>query len=278
MFTQPKDFLIMSLAVGDFIISSMVCPFGFSAALSKKWTTGLGGCVWYGFLSTWVGLASILQLTAISIERYKTLCSPTPNITSQKLILQVVIASWVFALIASCFPLMGWSKYTLEDYGLHCSILWSSRDISNISYCLFLLLFFFLIPIVAIAFAYTKIVFAVKRVYVNAEATWGASAKVTLESYRAQVKVSKQLFLITFCFLFAWTPYAVSSLLKVFGGHQFQAGNHEIPSICAKMSNIYNPVIYFFTYKRLRHKLFQMLREVPNRFFKNNQVSSANIM
>lgn len=60
--------------------------------------------------------------------------------------------------------------------------------------------------------------------------------------------------------MFAWTPYAIASMLVVLFGSKIPYGYHEYPSLFAKTSNIYNPIIYFFTYQSLREKAIDMLR------------------
>jgi hypothetical protein len=65
----------MSLAVGDFFVSFLACPFGFSSAIARKWIWGHSGCIWYAFITTLVGLASIVQLAILAIERFVTLRS-----------------------------------------------------------------------------------------------------------------------------------------------------------------------------------------------------------
>ena len=258
--TQPKDVLILSLAIGDFVMSSLVCPLGFASAVSRRWTSGHTGCVFYGFFSTWIGLASIAQLSLLAVERYITLSSPTPNVISVKKAFQMVMAAWVVSFLACCLPLFGWSEYTFEGFGLYCSILWDSSSAVDSSYSFFLLVVFFVLPMSAILFSYVKIFFIVRRMYVNADTMWGADAQATKESYEAQVKTSKQLLLMIAGFIFAWTPYAVMAMVVAVFRGEIPLGYHEFPSLFAKTSNIYNPIIYFFTYQSLREKALDLLR------------------
>ena len=257
---QPQDVLILSLAVGDFVMSSLVCPFGFASAVSRNWTSGYAGCVFYGFFSTWIGLSSIAQLSLHAIERYVTLSSPIPNVISVKRAFQMVMIAWISSFLASCFPLMGWSEYTFEGVGLYCSISWDSSSASDNSYSFFLLIVFFLLPVAAILFSYVKIFFIVRQIYLNAETMWGHEAQATKESYEAQVKTAKQQLLMIAGFIFAWTPYAIMSTMVAIFGVKIPYGYHEYPSLFAKTSNIYNPIIYFFTYQSLREKAIGLLR------------------
>nr|QYF06563.1 ciliary opsin [Macrobiotus sp.] len=54
-------------------------------------------------------------------------------------------------------------------------------------------------------------------------------------------------------FLFAWMPYAVVSLIVVFGGdYLITPSAAAAPAIFAKSSIIYNPIIYVLTNPKVR--------------------------
>jgi hypothetical protein len=183
-----------SLAVGDFFVSFLACPFGFSSAIARKWIWGHSGCIWYAFITTLVGLASIVQLAILAIERFVTLRSPIPNIVSTRQICQAILICWFLALLVSCLPLIGLSKYTFEGLELHCSIFWDIRSVDNLIFCLFLLIIFYLAPPGAILVSYVKIFLIVRRVYKNADRMWGREAQATKQSYVAQVKMTNNSF------------------------------------------------------------------------------------
>ena len=262
MLKESKDILVFSLAVGDLTMSALVCPFGFSSAVAGTWTTGKVGCVWYGFVTTCIGLSSMLQLAVISVERYYTLSHPNAKPVKRQCIAEIIILSWVIAFAASCLPLFGWSEYTFEGFGLHCSIAWSSERKKYAWYCCSLLVLFFTIPVTAIGISYGKMYLVVRGIFRYARTMWGTNTQVTRRSYMAQVKITKQLFIVTSCFLLAWTPYAVISMLRAFTTLKFAVGVYELPALFTKISNIYNPIVYFFMYKRLRKKAFQTLNDI----------------
>lgn len=259
MLKESKDILIFSLAIGDLIMTSLVCPLAFSSAVVMKWTTGKLGCTFYAFFTTWIGLSSMLQLALNALERHHTLSNPKANRTSVKRTILAIVSCWVIAFVASCLPLSGLSEYTFEGFGLHCSIVWSTDTRNYAWYCLTLLVFFYAIPVVAISICYAKMFLVVRRIFRNATEMWGAEAQSTRKSYMAQVKFTKQLLVVTGGFLFAWTPYAVMSMLRAFTDLQVPVGAFELPALFSKTSNIYNPIIYFFMYKRLRRNSLQML-------------------
>lgn len=89
---------------------------------------------------------------------------------------------------------------------------------------------------------------------------WGHDAMATRESYTAQVKTAKQLLLMTAGFMFAWAPYAIVSSMTVFSLITVPNDYKVYPALFAKTSVIYNPIIYFFTYRSLRQKASDLVR------------------
>ena len=260
MLSHAKDILLFSLAIGDFMMSFFACPLGFSSAIARRWLWGHLGCVSYAFIMTWMGLASITQLAILAVERFVTLRSLTPNIVSTRRTCKAVIASWSLTFLVSCAPFIGWSKYTFEGFGLHCAVIWNIRSVGNLTYCLFLLIIFYVVPVSAILVSYMKIFSIVRRIYKNADTMWGSEAQATKEGYVAQVKVAKQSVFMIVGFMFAWTPYAVMSAMIIFFDVKISLRVREYPSMFAKTSVIYNPIIYFFTYRILRVRAMEVLK------------------
>ena len=259
LLSHPKDVLMFSLAFGDFVSSFFACPFGFSSAIARRWLWGNPGCIWYAFITTWVGLASIIQLATWAVEQHIVLRSPTLNVVSVGKTFRAVLVCWSLAFFVSCLPLMGWSDYALEGLGLHCAISWGTRSLSNLSFCVFLLVVFFVAPVGAILISYVSVLVVVRRMYKHANRIWGSEASGTRECYVAQVKIAKQLVFMTVAFLFAWAPYAIMCFMILFTDVNISLETREYPSMFAKTSILYNPIIYVFTYPKLRKNAWKTI-------------------
>ena len=260
MLSQPKDLLILSLAFGDFVACLFACPLALSSAMLRRWLWGNFGCVFYAFISAWVGLASVVQLAILAIERYITLRSPIPFVVSRRRMIQAILACWLFIFIVCCSPLIGWSEYTFEALGLHCSMNWEERSVGNVTFCMFLLIGFFFMPVCTIVVSYMKVFFIVRRVYKNAAEMWGSEAQATKRSYVSQVKSAKKTLVMIFGFIFAWSPYAIMCTMILFSDVEIPLRTRLYPSMFAKTALIYNPIIYFFGYRKLRRRALAMLR------------------
>ena len=262
LLTHARDVFILCIAIGDFFLTVSVCPLSLSSSVAGKWLWGRGGCIWYGFITTCSSLAAVCEITALAFVSYITIRSSTPNPVSTRRAFQAVLCSWLLGILSSCFPIIGWSEYTFEAFGLHCSINWDLITLGNLTYSAYLLIIFYLLPVSIIVFSYTKIFFLIRRVYFQAEERWGPTADVTKDTYQGQVKVAKQLMVTILGFMVVWTPYAVISTLVLAFGTDISHGFREYPAMFAKLSVVVNPVLYFFTHRKLRAQAFETLKWV----------------
>ena len=260
LLSHPQDVVLVSLAIGDFVICFFICPLGVSSAIAEHWLWGDTGCVLYAFTTTWVGLTSVIQLVLLAVERYITLRSSTRIVVTARKTFQAVLISWFLAFLVCCAPLIGLSKYTLEGIGLHCSILWDTRSIGDLTFCLFLLIVFYFIPIAVILACYVKIFLIVLNVYKNADYMLGPEALATKRSYLAKVKTTKQFLVIIVCFMIAWTPYAIISVMIVIFRMKIPLATLEYLTMLTKTAPLSTPLAHFFTYRRLRREALKILK------------------
>lgn len=109
---------------------------------------------------------------------------------------------------------------------------------------------------------------------------WGENAAPTLEAVQAESKTARMAFIMSLCFLFAWTPYAMVSLYAVIRVPKpiISPLVASLPALFAKTAACYNPVIYFLLFKKFRASLRKTLRPLSpcGRFTKQDR-SNANI-
>jgi c-opsin len=86
-------------------------------------------------------------MSIISFERYYVLKDPLnmKKITNKKVTIAIIV-SIIFSLFWTLMPLLGWSKYTLEDGLTGCSIEWKPININIISYNILMFIFVFFLP------------------------------------------------------------------------------------------------------------------------------------
>ena len=113
---SAPSYLILSIAVSDFLSCSVAIPFSIARHFKKEWPFGMAGCQAHAFMIFLLALVSLSHLAAISAGKYLTI---TRSLSKQsyfnkKKVMNVIIASWIFSLGFSAASLVVWSRI----YGL----------------------------------------------------------------------------------------------------------------------------------------------------------------
>ncbi|KAK2554600.1 Melanopsin [Acropora cervicornis] len=247
--------IILSITIGDWLHAFLAYPVAVFANASHD-SQGLTGvvCSWYGFITVFLSFGIMLHHATFAVERAIVIQYATTSLTNAKTINFMVVSLWAFALLWSSLPLLGWSAYV--PHVVLCSLDWQSRDLHDVVfvYCIFFV--FFLAPIVVMVTSYYKIFQTVKKMTQNARDLWGEKAAPTREAFESQKKTARMACVMSYCFLFAWTPYAAVSLYVFLWKPQSMAPSISIvPALFAKTSACFNPVIYFLLFRKFRESL-----------------------
>ncbi|XP_078378506.1 melanopsin-like [Oculina patagonica] len=272
--------LVLSIAVGDWLHAVLAFPFGIVANASHGWEMDDALCKWYAFITTFTSFGITLHHCTFAIERAAVINYAVASRSILRKLHFVIVGLWMFALLWSIFPFFGWSAYAHEGASALCSIHWQSSDPSDIAYIACIFFFFYAGPIGAMVTAYSSIFHTVKKMTQNAHHMWGENAAPTLEAVRAESKTARMSFIMSFCFIFAWTPYAVVSLYAVIKAPDPVVSPlvAALPALFAKTAACYNPVIYFLLFKKFRVSLRQTLRPLSVLVsFSKTDTSNANI-
>ncbi|NXG42826.1 OPSP protein, partial [Psilopogon haemacephalus] len=193
------------------------------------------------------GIVSLTSLAVLSYERYCTMTGRAEaDPTNYRKAWIGIVLSWTYSLIWTTPPLFGWSSYGPEGPGTTCSVNWHSKDTNNVSYVICLFIFCLVIPFGIIVYSYGRLLCAVRQV---------SSIKKETGRSREQ-RILIMVVVMVICFLLCWLPYATVVLIATFGkpGLITPAAS-IIPSLLAKSSTVYNPIIYVFLNKQVR-KIF----------------------
>lgn len=105
------NYLILSLAVADLMVATLVMPLSIVQVVSKVWFLGSDVCdMWVSF-DVLCCTASILHLVAISVDRYwaVTNIDYIRNRSAKRILLMIAMA-WTVGMFISVPPLFGWKK------------------------------------------------------------------------------------------------------------------------------------------------------------------------
>lgn len=121
------NYLIVSLAVADWLVGVLSNPFQLLQVINyRHWPPELGdsGCHFWIWVDMLCSAASILSLTAISIDRLVAILEPLKyeERMRTKHIYLMICVTWVFALICACLSLVKWKDEPVILVSAECFI------------------------------------------------------------------------------------------------------------------------------------------------------------
>lgn len=112
-----------------------------------------------------LGIVSLVSLSLLSYERYKAvLHSSKVDLSDFRKAWFSIGGAWLYSLLWTLPPLLGWSSYGPEGPGTTCSVQWHLRSPASISYVLCLFIFCLLLPLLLMVYSYCRILVAIRRV------------------------------------------------------------------------------------------------------------------
>ncbi|KAJ4946484.1 hypothetical protein JOQ06_024150 [Pogonophryne albipinna] len=184
------------------------------------------------------GIVSLVSLSVLSYERYTAvLLSSRVDISDFRKCWLCVGGSWLYSLLWTLPPLLGWSSYGPEGPGTTCSVQWHLRSPSSVSYVLCLFIFCLLLPLLVMIYSYGRILVAIRRV-----------GKINLlAAHRREQHIMAMVLSMVSCYMLCWMPYGIMALVATFGRSGLVTPVVSVvPSVLAKFSTVINPIIYVF--------------------------------
>ncbi|KAM9821147.1 opsin 4xa [Neosynchiropus ocellatus] len=257
----PPNIFIINLAVSDFLMAITQSPIFFVNSLYKGWIFGETGCKIYAFCGALFGITSMINLLAISVDRYIVISKPLQAIqwSSRRRTFLIISLVWLYSLAWSLAPLLGWSSYIPEGLMTSCTWDYVTSTPSNKSYTLMLCCFVFFIPLAIISYCYLCMFLAIRQASRDVEKLGSQVRKSTLlqqQSIKTEWKLAKIAFVVIIVFVLSWSPYACVTLIAWAGyGSALNPYSKAVPAVIAKASAIYNPFIYAIIHSNYRQTL-----------------------
>lgn len=155
-----QNFFIVSLAVADLTVAILVLPLNVAYSIRGRWDFGIPMCKMWLTSDVLCCTASILNLSAIALDRYWAITDPINYAQKRTVerVLMLIIGVWVLSLVISSPPLIGWNDWPDHfDPDTPCQLT------SNQGYVIYSSLGSFFIPLIIMTLVYIEIYVATRR-------------------------------------------------------------------------------------------------------------------
>ncbi|XP_042339410.1 trace amine-associated receptor 4-like, partial [Plectropomus leopardus] len=210
---SPTNFLILSLAVSDFLVGLLLMPNGIFLA-EACWLLGDLMCALYYLVDFIVTSSSVGNMVLISIDRYLAICDPlhyTTRITLDRTKIFVCLC-WICSIFFSCFII----KYSMRRPDSQNSCYGECVVILNHITGAVDLVFTFVGPITVIIVLYMRVfVVAVSqaRAMRSHIAAITPQGSVSVTAKKSEMKAATTLGIVVVVFLLCFCPHFTPSLI-----------------------------------------------------------------
>ncbi|CAF3952181.1 unnamed protein product [Rotaria sordida] len=273
---HPTNFILMSLAIADLLVTTTVMIPGFIFEIKQKWIFGRVFCnIWVANDITFC-TASILHLVAVSFDRYVAIENPLKykQKMTKRTILIIIGCIWLISFLLSYGPVL-LGVYSRSRAGIISSDPTECGMRPNLIYSIISSSTSFYIPLIIILFLYGRI-FKTAREHSqelhkleNIIKRLHRNAKFQIESskWKKNMKAIRTLGIVVGVFVACWLPFFVMYLLLAYCNYKCVTPNIERYITWIETSSLYlgyansfcNPVIYAFSNKEFRNAFFEIL-------------------
>ncbi|XP_030042027.1 neuromedin-U receptor 2-like [Microcaecilia unicolor] len=279
----PTNLYLFSLAISDL----MVLIFGMPLETYEMWQNypfpfGESGCYFKTFLFETVCFASVLNVTALSVERYIAVVHPlkTKHVMTNTHARRVISTIWVTSLLCAIPNTSLHGIYyiylpSLEkiEESATCSMLkpkWMYNLVIQIT-----TIFFYFVPVAVITVLYLLIgcqltkekKFPIGKLGKNCNSN--TSWKIHLEHGRRR-QITKMLCVVVIVFIICWAPFHTDRLLWSFITHWTDVMHtafqyvHILSGIFFYLSAAVNPIIYNLLSTKFRERFREIVCRNPD--------------
>lgn len=269
---KTTNYFLFSLAISDLMTAFFSMPFDVEALLHPfQWSSGEFVCDFWTFMYLIAAPTSILNLMAVSLDRYLAISTPLKyyNVMKPKLALLIIALIWLYSLTFTTTGMLRWPFYEHSVIGGFCYF--------NVSpyYSMVSSAVNFILPTVIMCVIYYhiyKIASAHARRIAKEAVTSSVasnsnedSGTITSEKKRIKrnIKAAKTIAIIVSTFLLCWMPL---TLISTVGSvcKECLLVNAELwmaLMVLAYMNSAMNPILYSFFNQQFREsfkKLFKL--------------------
>lgn len=266
---HPTNFILMSLAIADLLVTTTVMIPGFIYEIKQKWIFGRVFCnVWVANDITFC-TASILHLVAVSFDRFVAIENPLKykQKMTKRAIFIIIGCIWLISVLLSYGPVL-LGVYSQSKTADQSSDSTECNMRPNRIYSIISSSTSFYIPLIIILFLYGRIFITARKhshelqKLENIIKRLHSNEKFVLESakWKKNVKAIRTLGIVVGVFIACWLPFFIMYVLLAYCDYVCVNPSLERYITWIGYANSFcNPVIYAFSNKEFRNAFYEIL-------------------
>ncbi|TRY77878.1 hypothetical protein TCAL_12047 [Tigriopus californicus] len=255
MRTIPNTF-IANMSLSDLLMATFNCIFNYIFMRDNRWDFGAAHCTINNFLAIVTVSASVLNLTAMSIDRYKAIVWPLKARSTKYCVGSSILVMWVSSFILALPAIIFSSKVLISKNRYVCVMVWpdgmpgdSYQDhIYNI--CFLALTYLLPILVIGVCSTHMSLILWWRPVV-------GVITPQIERARRKKMKVVKMLVVLTVIFGLSWLPYHLYFLCLYYNPSLSNMTGIQhifLAFYWLAMSHaIVNPLVYYYMNSTFRH-------------------------
>lgn len=231
-------YFVISLSAADILVAMVAMPFWCALQVtSNRWMFSKQLRTFWNCMDILCGTASIMNLTAVSIDRHAAITDPFsyPNVMTSIRAIFMIVFVWLYAILVSGLRLATWP--------------------TKPSYMHFIACASFFLPLFIMIIMYARI-YLVARQHVHRLRTG--------RNYARDIKAAKTIAILISLFVFCWGPFF--AIILCYAYDQSCPVPSSLLNVIKWMeytSSCLNPIIYTClnrSYRRAFRKLYKLFR------------------
>lgn len=268
---NSTNYFIFSLALSDLLLGILVLPFSTINTLVSTWPLGSTFCNIFIASDVMLCTVSILNLFAISLERYFAVSSPLrySQFMTFRVVMIILGSIWVFSFVMAFIPIhLGWNTVDGKIQNINKPELCLFE--SNIVYVLLIAVGTYFVPLIIMCVVYVK-VFMIARSQVQ---RINQLVKQTISVFHKQdndprlvsdSKATVTLASVVTAFAICWIPYFVIFTARPFLANGVDANLDLFALWLGYINSMLNPFLYAFHSTIFRRGFVSVLTRRPMR-------------
>ncbi|XP_061099265.1 trace amine-associated receptor 1-like [Conger conger] len=250
----PSNYLILSLAVTDFLLAIVIMPPSMVCTIETCWYFGDVFCKIHSSSNVMLCTSSILNLSFISIDRYYAVCQPLhyqTKITNCGTVIMIMVSWSVSACVGFAVIFLELNILGIEDFyynNVACvglCIVFQTKASSLLSS---ILSFYF--PGIIMLVIYQKIFHVAQKQARSIHSI--ACNNMHSENSKNERKATKTLTIVMGVFLSCWTPFFLCNVIDPIINYSISPALFQVFIWIGYCNSTFNPFVYSFFYSWFR--------------------------